>query len=95
MLTATLGRFVAFRIVFFDGDERIRLHRVNRAVSKRNARVSVGSRLHQIAFIKHGAEVRLHPSHRVHFFHLDFAVQVDELGVFLIIAQGPLSGPLT
>jgi len=28
MLTATLGRFVAFRIVFFDGDERIRLHRV-------------------------------------------------------------------
>jgi len=84
------GRFVAFRRVFFDGHERIRLHRVNRAVGKRNARVGIGSRLHQISFIKHGAKVRLHPSHRVHFFHLDFAVQINELGVFLVIAQRPL-----
>jgi len=49
---------------FFDDDQRIRLHRVSRAVSKSDARITIRPGLDLIAFVEGGAEVLLRPIER-------------------------------
>ena len=85
--TYTAGPIV-FRGILLDRDERIGLHGVNRAVRKGDTGVGIRPRFYLIAFVERGAEIRLDPLDGIDFLDFDFAVEVDEFGVFLIGAEG-------
>ena len=64
--------------VIFDRDECVALHSVCGSVRKLNASHTFTAGLNQIAFVERELIIGVHPLHRVAFFHLDFAVEIDE-----------------
>ncbi len=82
------GRLVAGHRIFFDGDERVGLDGVGRAITEGDAGDAFRSGLDEIAFVERGVEVGLNPIDRVHFFHENFAVEVDEFRLGLAGGDG-------
>ena len=82
------GRLVARHGIFFDGDERVRLDRIRRAITERDAGDAFRAGLNQITFIKRGVKIGLYPLDRVHFFHENFAVEVHEFRLRLAGGDG-------
>src|SRR2546425_246350 len=76
-------RPVARDQVFFHSHQRVGLHRVRCAVPELDARRAIRAGLHEIALIKRGVVIHVHPLHGIHFLHLDLAVEIDEVRLVL------------
>lgn len=77
---ADTGGAVAWNKDFLDGDERLRLDSVGRAIGEGEARNTIGAGLNQIALFQGHLVIGVYPLHGIHFFHLDSAVEIDEAG---------------
>ena len=62
-------------------DHRIRLRHIDRAIRGNDSRNASWTDAHLIALLDYCAIVRLQPLRRVHFFDLNPAVNIDELGL--------------